>query len=377
MAAALSRLRLLTLAAAVGAYLPSENVGALQADAAPSPVLALLVHSPARGFTNAHLWDAWLANATRENVDVRMFINTWNSTAADARTIFEPARFRQFIINETTSSMWCDVTLLESILNLVRHGLADASVTHLVLVSETVVPAKSARAMRDMLAAEGRSRFCGLNVVSYPGSRMPRPFNQIATFAEAWWLMSREDALITVNDVPSNLALMSNLMHEEHVTCPEENYFLSAVMTHRFARPSADGSSIASDYIFGNDPDRAPAGVRLECPMLTDWMGPSPGAPGSIRATTDDGSYHIHLQYQSRERCNCSALLPSTSLSNAHATMVSPDNSNAHPFEWRRIDTVAYRQLLHSPFFFARKVGEDGVSSATADELFGAPVYAR
>ena len=111
--------------------------------------------------------------------------------------------------------------------------------------------------------------------------------------------------------------------------------------------------------------------------MLTDWMGPAPGAPGSIRATTDDGSYHIHLQYQSRERCNCSALLPSTSLSNAHATMVSPDNSNAHPFEWRRIDTVAYRQLLHSPFFFARKVGEDGVSSATADELFGAPVYAR
>ena len=59
--------------------------------------------------------------------------------------------------------------------------------------------------------------------------------------------------------------------------------------------------------------------------------------------------------------------------------MRMPDhgNSQAHPFEWTHIDAVAYRELLASPFFFARKVGWDGVSDTTAAAVFGAPVHTR
>jgi len=188
---------------------------------------------------------------------------------------------------------------------LVNRSLMDPDVTHLMVVSHDSVPVKSLRQIHKELRDDPLSRLC-----QDASWYQPR--------AESWWLLRRGDAELFRDH--------QDIVKGEFVGyCTEEHAWFWPLKM-RMMR-------------WGGK-----AAIVNECPMFTEWK-----LGVGCKAWAD----HADL-------CKCPLLTSSKNITPA---------DNGHPASFHEVGLAEFKELLASPFWFARKFPEGSIS--VGEMLYG------
>lgn len=246
---------------------------------------------------NEEIWLHWMAGARAAGLEFSVHIHA-SGVPPNGTSEWQSERFRQFLVPEQAPVAWCRTW--EAQMLLLTSALRDKEVTHMVTLSSDSVPVKPMTWIYDQTSEQPLSRFC---VDDFWRDPWPK--------AEMWSMLRREDALF----FHENKAFAES--HFRH-DCEDELawYFPLRVRWDNFK-------------------EQAP--LKRECIMFANWK---------------DGDQACREQWAvNADTCNCPTLRASN----------STPASFKHPVAYHDVHKNAFKELLRSPFWFARKFTEGAV----------------
>jgi hypothetical protein len=245
---------------------------------------------------NSHVWEAWLDQAKKDGLEVKVLIHAYANETVKAKL---STRFQQFLMNKTVESAWQQ--LFNTQFTLLSEALKDPDVTHIATVSESTIPVKPLSWMIDELKINEETRMCG---------------DVDGEIAEAWWVMSRQDAEL-FNDHKGMVTKILSVHKHQGWYGDEE------VAWYRPLRLRQDD--------WGEE-----APLTIECTTLAVF-----NCFGNPNSWCDN-----------LENCKCPKL----------EKLLPEQLTNEHPAAFSNLTSDAYGELLASPFWFARKFPDGAVS---------------
>jgi len=224
---------------------PIASDGLVQSDLKPKLAVLMFVSlTPAQPISNSRMWASWVNNAKAEGLDFSMLFHGDKTARFNDQTPEDEINLKlldQYYVNKTVPTARCDV--FNAQMFLLREALRDPDITHVVTVSVNSVPLKPLSFMYEQIKQEPATRMCMDYNWTNPGTRKTFPR------AETWWLMSRSDASLFVD----NEDLVLDIFNETKLSCADEE---------RWALPLLLRKSRWKDKV----------GLLDECVMFTDWI---------------------------------------------------------------------------------------------------------
>lgn len=252
---------------------------------------------------NPRIWDAWLAQAERDQTAIDFKIH---AKAAQTGWHRGQPQYLHRVLNDSEHTEWGYLVRAER--KLLNESMMDKTATHFVLVSADSIPVKSARWMIDQLEKNPDTRFCAAD-----NKNPPR--------AEMWWVPRRRDATL-FRDHFDMIRSWKTLAGDEKAW-----YFPIRRRYEKWGREDA--------------------GFSKECIMFTDWQ---------------TGINTTHTWGEHLGQCGCPSLLDEK----------QRGAEPAHPNTYESIMAQSMKELMHSRFWFARKIGRKAVSEEALGVAVGA-----
>jgi len=253
--------------------------------------------------SNPKLWKQWMADARHSGLNFNLMIHAYGINRPYGiynASEFRQKEFRKYMSPTWSWSNWC--MMWDAEFMVFKHALKDPNVTHVMVLSQDSVPLKPMRYIYRALEADPVTRMCADDYVYKPWPR-----------AETWWVMRRGDADLFTQ-------FEDQARQQFRAECSEEEawYYPLRARMERWGY------------------DAAP--VKNECVMFTDWA---------------DG----------KEACKTWADMVKQCPNNCRVTrsMNKTESATKHPVIFHSLSSAAYRELMASPFWFARKVDEEAL----------------
>lgn len=274
-----------------------------------TPKLAVLLLTKDQ-LNNAHVWSRWIRQARQDRLDFRLFIHAYGLPESG---FFKTASFRKFLVDEVSPSSWGNA--FGPIMLLMRRALDDPGITHVVTACQATVPLKPLRWMYRELRRDSRTRMC---------------VDRQCKIHETWFLMRREDASVFSE-------------HEDLLTLA----FLGGTGCGKKCVVCSQSTDERMFYL-PLSIRRTP--VAVQCITFADWEGSEFCRESKSAAWC-----------QLREPFRCKNLFDANHAEFTPAGATN-DGRNHHPSTFHSLDADAYRELLESPFWFARKFDDGSIS---------------
>jgi hypothetical protein len=284
--------------------LPIDSAGPVKNLKPKLAVLMFVSENPAQPISNSKMWATWVNNAKAEGLDFSLLFHGDKKARFSDETHEDAINLnllRQYYVNETVSTQRCDVFNAQIL--LMRQALRDPDITHVTTVSVNSVPLKPLSFMYEQIKKEPATRMCLDYNWKMPGYR--------ATFprAETWWLMSRSDASLFVD----NEDLVMDMFNEPKLSCPDEERWALPLLLRKGRWKNATG-------------------LINECVMFTDWIN-------SCKEWEDHA-----------DGCNpCKNLRKEP-----HAVATAQ-----RPRKYDHVGAKAWHELTQTKFWFGRKFADD------------------
>jgi len=246
---------------------------------------------------NSHVWEAWLAQAKKDGIPVKVLIHPQEAASAKAKL---PTNFQQFLVNKTVASDWQHVFRAQ--FHLLKEALKDPDVTHMATLSESTIPVKSLSWMMAELKQDNATRMCG---------------SSDGKIAESWWVMNRPDAELFKDHESLVKKMLMLSTRQQWQNDAEVGWYEPLTM-----RRDRWGQEV-------------PLTVQCTTLALFNCDGPDGGEPWCAELPD----------------CNCPNL----------QRLLPEQLPKEHAAEFNLLTSAAYGELLASPFWFARKFAEGAV----------------
>jgi hypothetical protein len=249
--------------------LPSKDHALPPDELGEQPCVAFLFLT--RGELNhPEIWSEYLAEA---GSPTRTFAHT-----KELESLAPESLLRIHQVPDRVETAWGDLSLVLATLSLLARALEDPETSHFVLLSESCVPVRPFRDLRENLRRDPRSR---IRVYSPEGARLQRDPTKVrrldrldgisrkhAFFQDQWMCLNRGDAMLVSSRDHTNCF--------RHVFAPDECYFATVL--------AACGRTL-------------PAGVANRPITWTEWRGgPHPMehrkvSPRTVASISESGCF--------------------------------------------------------------------------------------
>jgi hypothetical protein len=258
---------------------------------------------------NEEIWLHWMEGARAAGLEFSMHIHA-SGLSPNGTSEWRSERFKEFLVPEQAPAAWCRTW--EAQMVLLTSALRDKQVTHMVTLSSDSVPVKPMTWIYDQTWEQPLSRFCVDDSWRDPWPK-----------AEMWSMLRREDALFFHEN---RRFAERNFRHD----CEDELAWYFPLRAR-----------------WDNFKEQAP--LKRECIMFANWK---------------DGRQACREQWSvNADKCHCPTLRASK----------STPASIKHPVAYHDVHADAFKELVRSPFWFARTFPEGAVPEKLRELLDPAP----